>query len=72
MFDTISRETGLKKAQVAAVARLMEQGATIPFIARYRKEQTGALDEVAITAVRDAMQRLTALNQRRGGHIVLP
>ena len=65
MFKTISQETGFKKDQVAAVAQLMEQGGTIPFIARYRKEQTGSLDEVAITAIRDGLARLRALEDRK-------
>ncbi len=65
MFDTISKQTGLKKDQVAAVAGLMEQGATIPFIARYRKEHTGSLDEVAITTIRDALAHLKALQDRK-------
>ena len=65
MFDTISRQTGFKKDQVAAVADLMEQGATIPFIARYRKEHTGSLDEVAITTIRDALAHLRALEDRK-------
>ncbi|GAB6144254.1 Tex family protein [Desulfocicer niacini] len=65
MFDTISKQTGLKKEQVAAVAGLMEQGATIPFIARYRKEHTGSLDEVSITTIRDALAHLKALQDRK-------
>ncbi|SMC80096.1 uncharacterized protein SAMN02746065_110140 [Desulfocicer vacuolatum DSM 3385] len=65
MFISVSQETGFKKDQVAAVAALMEQGGTIPFIARYRKEQTGSLDEVAITAIRDALARLKALEDRK-------
>jgi len=65
MFKTISQETGFKEDQVAAVSALMEQGGTIPFIARYRKEQTGSLDEVAITAIRDTLARLKALEERK-------
>jgi uncharacterized protein len=65
MFNTISQQTGFKKNQVAAVAELMEQGGTIPFIARYRKEQTGSLDEVAITTIRDGLARLRALEDRK-------
>ena len=65
MFKTVSQETGFKKNQVTAVAELMEQGGTIPFIARYRKEQTGSLDEVAITAIKDALARLRALEDRK-------
>ena len=48
-----------------ATARLFEDGATIPFIARYRKEATGSLDEVAITAIRDRTSQLEELDSRR-------
>ena len=47
----IAEELRLAPAGVRAVARLLEEGATVPFIARYRKEQTGGLDEVAIRAI---------------------
>jgi len=50
---------------VQAVATLLDDGATIPFVARYRKEVTGSLDEVAIGAIRDTLARLTELDQRR-------
>ena len=43
----------------------MNEGATVPFIARYRKEATGSLDEVAVTAVRDRMAQLLELDKRR-------
>ncbi len=55
----------LRRNQVEAVAVLLEGGATIPFIARYRKEATGSLDEVAITAVRDRLSQLRELDDRR-------
>jgi uncharacterized protein len=61
----ISQELQLQPRQVAATALLLEEGATVPFIARYRKERTGELDEVKITAVRDRLEQLTALDQRR-------
>jgi uncharacterized protein len=61
----IARELSLRPAQVAATAALLDEGATVPFIARYRKEATGSLDEVAITAVRDRLSQLAALDQRR-------
>ncbi len=48
-----------------ATADLLAEGATIPFIARYRKEATGSLDEVAITAIRDQLQRLGERDKRR-------
>ena len=50
---------------MAAAAKLLEEGATVPFIARYRKEATGSLDEVQIAAVRDELDRLKALDERR-------
>ena len=62
---TISREAGVSEKQVAAVKELLEQGATIPFIARYRKEKTGSLDEVAITLIRDRHQALEELAARK-------
>jgi len=55
----------LRPQQVLATAELLEGGATIPFIARYRKEATGSLDEVAITAIRDRLNQLNDLDDRR-------
>jgi uncharacterized protein len=62
---TIAAQTGITLQQVEAVRSLLEEGATIPFIARYRKEKTGSLDEVAIGKIRDALERLAALEARR-------
>jgi protein Tex len=56
---------GVKVAQVAATATLLKDGATVPFIARYRKEVTGELDEVQITTIRDRLEQLAALDDRR-------
>ena len=64
-IDKISCELELKNSQVKAVAILLEDGATVPFIARYRKEATGSLDEVIVTAIRDRLQQLKDLDQRR-------
>lgn len=61
----ISRELQVPEKQVAAVLDLLDKGATIPFIARYRKEQTGSLDEVAIARIRDRHQALAALDDRK-------
>ena len=61
----ITKELGLQPRQVAATAVLLEEGATVPFIARYRKERTGELDEVKITAIRDRIEQLEALDKRR-------
>jgi len=61
----IATELGLRPHQVTAVARLFEEGATVPFIARYRKEATGSLDEVVITNIRDRIAQLYELDKRR-------
>lgn len=61
----IAAELNVPATKVAATARLLAEGATVPFIARYRKEATGSLDEVAITSVRDRMTQLVELEQRR-------
>jgi uncharacterized protein len=61
----ISSELGMPDPQVRAVASLLDTGCTVPFIARYRKEATGSLDEVAITVIRDRFQQLVELDQRR-------
>lgn len=63
--NTIAKELNIQPRQVAAVALLLKQDATIPFIARYRKEATGSLDEVAIAGVRDRMEQLQAMTDRR-------
>jgi protein Tex len=61
----ISVELHLTEQQVNATASLFEEGATIPFIARYRKEATGSLDEVAIASIRDRLEQLAELDSRR-------
>ena len=63
--DNIARELQVKTSQVLALIKLLEEGGTVPFIARYRKEATGSLDEVAITAIRDRLDQLTELDKRR-------
>lgn len=64
-YPALAQELSLSAPQVAAVARLLEEGATVPFIARYRKEATGSLDEVAVAAIRDRLDELAALDKRR-------
>jgi len=61
----IAHELAIADQQVHAVATLLADGATIPFIARYRKEATGSLDEVALTSIRDRLQQLNALRDRQ-------
>src|SRR5262245_17128479 len=61
----LAGELNVKVFQVAATAQLLAEGATVPFIARYRKEVTGELDEVQITAIRDRLENLRAIDERR-------
>ena len=61
----IVRETGLRENQVENTLKLLENGATIPFISRYRKESTGGMDEVQVTEVSDALERLETLAKRK-------
>jgi len=64
-LEAISRETGIALASVTTTAKLLAEGATVPFLSRYRKEQTGSLDEVQITTIRDRMLQLAELDTRR-------
>lgn len=66
----IAQELQISSGQVAAVATLLAAGGTVPFIARYRKEATGLLDETQITAVRDRLLQLAELDKRREAIIV--
>jgi len=61
----IAGELNLKGSQVRATAKLLDEGKTIPFIARYRKEATEGLDEVAIAAIRDLLEKYGDLDRRR-------
>ncbi len=62
---TIASQVGVTQQQVETVRSLLDAGATIPFIARYRKEKTGSLDEVVLSEIRDGLARLAALDSRR-------
>ncbi len=64
-IEIIANELNVKALQVKATALLIEEGATVPFIARYRKEATGSLDEVVVAAVRDRLEQLSELEKRR-------
>src|SRR5215468_7179729 len=64
-IEKTAHELSLRPAQVRATAALLAEGATVPFMARYRKEATGSLDEVAIAAIRDRLAQLEALDKRR-------
>jgi uncharacterized protein len=64
-IDIIAKELNLSPKQVQATAALLAEDATVPFIARYRKEMTGSLDEVVITTIRDRLSQLAELDRRR-------
>lgn len=64
-YKKIALQLGVREAQVEAVVELLNEGATIPFISRYRKEMTGSLDEVQVAKVRDEIERLRLLEKRR-------
>lgn len=68
-YEKIAGELQITSRQVADTAALIAEGATVPFIARYRKEITGSLDEVVITAVRDRLSELEELENRRAAII---
>lgn len=63
--EAIATELQLPARNVSAVMALLTEGATIPFIARYRKEVTGSMDELAITGIRDREKQLRELDSRR-------
>lgn len=65
MLQLVSKDTGVKSSQAEQVIKLLEEGNTVPFIARYRKEQTGSLDEVQIKAVEDRYNYIQQLEQRK-------
>jgi len=62
---TMASELGIAFKQVTATVELLDDGATVPFLARYRKEVTGGLDEVVIASIRDRMAQLRELDKRR-------
>ena len=64
-YEKIAQELGVSLKQIDTVLTLTAEGSTIPFIARYRKDATGNLDEVAIKAIIDMDKSLTALADRK-------
>jgi Transcriptional accessory protein len=61
----IANELSISEKQVRTTIALLDEGATVPFISRYRKEMTGSLDEVQITNIRDRFQQLRDLDKRK-------
>ncbi|MGB3466333.1 MAG: Tex-like N-terminal domain-containing protein, partial [Cyclobacteriaceae bacterium] len=64
-FLAIAGELAVSSRQVQATVELLDGGATVPFISRYRKELTGSLDEVAIASIRDRIEQLRELDKRK-------
>lgn len=65
LFFKIADLLSIDTKQVSATVNLLDEGGTVPFISRYRKEVTGSLDEVQIAKIRDEIERLRQLEQRR-------
>ena len=63
--EQISKEFSLNRKNVMSVTVLLQEGSTVPFISRYRKEMTGSMDEVMIAKVRDRLEQLHELDVRR-------
>ena len=64
-YKKIASELSIAEKQVSATVELLDEGATVPFISRYRKELTGSLDEVQVANIRDRVQQLRELDKRR-------
>lgn len=65
LFFKIAAELNIDAKQVKATVELLDEGATVPFISRYRKEVTGSLDEVQVITIKNEIERLRQLEQRR-------
>ena len=65
LHTKIANLLNLNSRDVTATIELLDEGGTIPFISRYRKEATGSLDEVQVMQIRDEIERLRQLEQRR-------
>ena len=65
LITLVSKEIKMKEATIKQVISLLEEGNTVPFIARYRKEATGGLDEVAIKTIQDTWEYAVQLAERK-------
>lgn len=71
IVQTLTEELGLKRQDIEAAIALIDEGNTIPFIARYRKEATGGMDDVALRTLDDRLSYLRSLEQRKADVITL-
>lgn len=67
MFSIVAKELGVKAKQVEAAVDLLDQGNTVPFIARYRKEVTGELQDEQLRTIEERIQYLRNLEKTAGG-----
>lgn len=65
ILEIIAQNTGIKTTQVLNTVNLLNEGATVPFISRYRKERTGSLDEVQILEIKEQNEKYTELEKRK-------
>ncbi len=65
VIQLIAQQLGIQYTQVNNTIQLLDEGATVPFISRYRKERTGSLDEVQVEAVKDAKEKMEELLKRK-------
>ncbi len=63
--EIIARQLEIEVKQVKNTVELLNEGATVPFISRYRKEQTGSLDEVQVLQVKEQAEKLSELEKRK-------
>ena len=71
LIAQLAQELNLKVADVEAAVKLIDEGNTVPFIARYRKEATGGMDDVALRTLNERLSYLRNLEQRKEDVIVL-
>src|SRR5436190_8894619 len=64
-FGRLARELGIDQEAIARTVALLDEGNTVPFITRYRRDQTGGLDEEQISSVRDCTMKLRQLEERK-------
>ena len=65
MIRQLARELSLREEQVAAAVKLIDEGNTIPFIARYRKEATGSMEDTVLRELDDRLRYLRSLEKRK-------
>src|SRR5947207_4835783 len=64
-FGRIAQDLQIRKVQVESVVQLLDEGNTVPFITRYRKERTGGLDEEVLRTIQDRVAQLRQLQERK-------